>query len=192
MKNACRGAHMVNRRMIESFVLCVMLLFLVSSCWMPYIAETWSVSGTASFKGTPSHEVMITAFLVPREGCFDINCARVSNAVNLGTEGGDFLLDLDLTDREVHSGDRIELIMWEDTDDNMEYDVTERFEYTEPLASCPVFKNAVCCLFFYAEAQDDLLLAAAGWNADHGDLISVSVNVAVLSNAKITNWYSWN
>jgi hypothetical protein len=183
---------MVNRRMVESFIVYAMLLFLVSSCWMPYIAETWSVSGTVSFKGTPSHDVTIAAFLVGREDCFGVDSARVSNSVALGTDGGGFSLDMDLTDRTVSSGDRIELILWEDTDGNMEYDVPERFEYTEPLASCPVFKDAVCCLFFYAEEQDNALLAAAGWNIDHGNLISISVNVAVLSNAKITNWYSWN
>jgi hypothetical protein len=168
-----------------------LLLFIISCTWIP-VEKTWIVNGTATFKGTPANEVKFAAFLIRRTDVFDINAIRVSNITNLGTGGGVFSLNLDVEEYAVNSGDRIVLIFWEDSIDNSLYDNGERFEYVEPLPGCPVFKNAVSCLFFYSEKRDNILLCEKGWNVDHGYLISISVSIAALSNAKITNWYSWD
>jgi hypothetical protein len=168
-----------------------LLLFLISCTLIP-VEKTWNLNGNATFKGTPAYNVKIAAFLIRRTDVFDIESICVSNITNLGIDGGIFSLNMDVEEHTVNSGDRIVLIFWEDSVSNMMYDNGERFEYVEPLLGCPVFKNAVSCLFFYSDKQDNILLCAKGWNIDHGNLISISVSNAVLSNAKITNWYSWD
>lgn len=182
----------VKRRIVPACGMCFVLTLCIVSCNILPVEKTWSVGGTTALKGTPSDSVMIAAFLVRRIDVFGADSVLVSNTNDLGTGGGHFSLYLDVEEQTVDSGDRVVLIFWEDSIDNKMYDEGESFQYAEPLPGCPVFRDTVSCLFFYVNQDDPLLQCPRGWNIDLGNLISVVVGCTHMSNAKITNWYSWD
>ncbi len=154
------------------------------------ISTDWTVRGTAEFKGTPVSNVKLAAFFVENLEQFDSSAIFASNVVDLSVNLT-FLLNINANELPANTGDTIDLIMWEDDNNDNIYDTGENYQYTEPQASCPVFDDAVKNCFFYSKTEDIELGVDVGWNIDLGNLISYSVEEINMNDALITNWYTW-
>jgi len=152
------------------------------------LTTAWTVSGTTIFNGTPPGGTTIKLAGFFSKHNQSVSRVIVSNVVT-ATHLGEFSLDIDASGLDPDDFDEIELIMWEDDNNNDLEDLGEKWYDTEPASGgCPVFgDDPISCTFMWHDTWGCIFEWDKGWNVSKGFDPDESVDTAVLTGARITN-----
>ncbi|MCK4792335.1 MAG: hypothetical protein KAV87_51875 [Desulfobacteraceae bacterium] len=182
--------------------ICLLLIILVTSCEqateLPTALYEWTVTGYATFVGTPTSNVKLAAFYTYDDSYIETvevpeahDAILVTNVVNLGTTGSSFSLTFSTQFLDPSEGHSIYLIMWQDMDSDSIHDKTEDYEYVTAQYGCPVFQDSVFCVYYWADSSNYFMDTEYGWNQSVGLITFIPVKDAPKSGAKIENWFTW-
>jgi hypothetical protein len=115
----------------------------------------------------------------------------VSNAAALGSTGGAFRLEFDVTSVQPCAGHYVYLILWDDANGNDAFDPGEEWKYVIPLYEDRVFLDATDCVYYYDERVNEMTGTAPGWNQSIGLHRFVPVTHACREGARLSNESAW-
>jgi len=165
----------------------------------PCSLRAWTVTGEVLLIGDPPPDVKL--------GCFYTNCSDfyyasqsrpkcpaarlVSNAASFGPSGGAFTLRIDVSSLAPAAGHYMYLILWDDRNDNDDYDPAEDWRYVIPLYDDTVFLGATDCVYFYDDEPHEPIGTARGWNQSIGLDRYVPVDHTEWEGARVANEVAW-
>lgn len=173
----------------------LVLLLLLIGCQIPDsepITTEWSISGDATMIGVPTYSVKLAAFYGGSDRFGSAaNPMLVSNIADLGLSGDMFSLYIDASSLSPIAGHYIELIMWQDANNNDLFEDIENWVNTCPLAGCPVFQEAFFCDYYYDDTTNALMGTQKGWNQAIDFAEYLPIDQAVKTGARIENILTW-
>ncbi|MDC7219594.1 MAG: hypothetical protein PQJ59_06605 [Spirochaetales bacterium] len=153
---------------------------------------SWTLSGMIDFTGfygtAGTSDVKFAAFYDDSDD-LDSTPIKVSeiitlgNAVSPGTDDISFTLNIDVSALTPDFNDRVELICWDDEDDNNEFDDTWS-TYAEANASCPDFRDDYDCKIWFNNSS---LYGEMGWKIQDDDTTDIEDIDITSSNSAFTN-----
>jgi hypothetical protein len=161
--------------------------------------QRWTISGEVFLVGNPPAHVKLGGFYT---NCRDFYYASqavstctpaclVSNVASFGAAGGDFTLNIDASLLAPSAGDYIYLILWEDSNENGEYDPLEDWRYVIPLYEDAVFQGATDCIYYYDDRADESSGTETGWNQSIGLGRYAPVRCVNYQGAHLSNEAAW-
>jgi hypothetical protein len=146
-------------------------LALASCGYYGPFTEEWTITGTLSCAAETTSTIRMAAFFTIAdsygEGLNDTNAfdpVLVSNVIEVTSTGDAFSLAVDSSACDPQTGDLIELIIWEDDNDDGLHSSNEEYWYVRSAEDCPVFQGDGYCGWYFEQYGDSYNGRLRGWN----------------------------
>lgn len=162
-------------------------------------SKSWSLSGTVKFAvdSTGTNKIKMAAYYTGSSSTtVTTSSTKVSNTVILGdvsSDAKDFSLNIDVSAQSPSDTYKIVLLIWEDEDDNGNWNGTEEKDNlypTQATGGCPCFgeysKLNSCNYYYEADVDGNFLMETEyGWNQSLDAAKFKSIAKSVKTGAKL-------